>query len=419
MNALLRITGMGILVAGLLAGCVRGRTVAETRPVNPNFQQDRFCIGLWVDPPIDARAEARYAELADANFSMIIGGSGASDPKGWEHQLDLCQQFGLKALLQCPGTEASKLPDGPACWGYAVRDEPAAKDFPQLRAQVDAIRKARPGKLAYINLFPNYASAAQLGTSTYEEHVTRFLDEVGVDVLSMDHYPIFRPEKDGRDGYCENLAVMRTESQRKQIPFWNFFNTMPYGGHTDPTEDQLRWQIYASLAYGAKGVLYFCYYTPAGDEFPKGGAIIGRDDRPTRHYEQARHLNGELKNLGATLMQLTSTGVLRVAQDTDPAAVLKDSPLKNITGAPYDPKPDYLVGLFKHADGRRAVLLQNYRFAYTAWPTVEFDVPANQVTEVCKVTGKEVPVHDASPALDGLQVSLDAGEGRLFLLPPK
>lgn len=408
-----------IIMVAVLTGCLLGRAAAETLPATPHFEQDRFAIGFWVDPPMDERAEARYTELAAAHFTVLIGGFGASNQEGWARQLKLCERFDLKALLTCPGVEAASLPDGPACWGYAVRDEPNAKDFPQLRAQVDAIRKARPGKLAYINLFPNYASAEQLGTSTYEEHVSRFLDEVGVDVLSMDHYPIFKPEKDGRDNYCENLEVMRTQALRKHVPFWNFFNTMPYGPHTDPTEDQLRWQIYASIAYGAKGVLYFCYYTPQGAEFPKGGAIIGRDDQPTRHYDQARRLNGEVKNLGPVLMQLTSTGTLRIAPGSDPAAILKGSPLKNISRADYDPEPDCLVGLFKHADGRRAVLLQNYRFAYTAWPTVEFDAPADQVAEVCKKTGKEIPVYDASPDVEGLQVSLDAGEGRLFLLPPR
>ena len=85
----------------------------------------------------------------------------------------------------------------------------------------------------------------------------------------MDHYQRFSPEADGRDGYCQNLEVMREQSLAAGVPFWNFFNTMPYGSHTDPTEAQLRWQINASLAYGAKGVMYFCYWTPGGAEFPK------------------------------------------------------------------------------------------------------------------------------------------------------
>jgi len=65
------------------------------------------------------------------------------------------------------------------------------------------------------------------------------------------------------------------------------------------------------------------------------------------------------------------------------------------------------------------VMLQNYHFAYCAWPTVEFDAPANKVVEIDKASGCEVPVRDESPDMAGIQISLDAGEGRLFLLPAR
>ena len=70
-------------------------------------------------------------------------------------------------------------------------------------------------------------------------------------------------------------------------------------------------------------------------------------------------------------------------------------------------------------DGRRAVLLMNYRFAYSAWPTVAFDAAPDEVVEVWKWSGKEIPVVDGSPAMEGLQVPLEAAEGRLFLLPAR
>ena len=90
----------------------------------------------------------------------------------------------------------------------------------------------------------------------------------------------------------------------------------------------------------------------------------------------------------------------------------------NIAGAAHDPKPDYLMGVFQHADGRRAVMLNNYLFAYTAWPTVTFDTDPAHVVEVDPWSGREIPVVDDSPAMNGLQIALDAGAGRLFLLPP-
>ena len=304
-----------------------------------------------------------------------------------------------------------QLPESPACWGYRIKDEPSAADFPELRKRVDELRAARPGKLGYINLFPNYASPEQLGAADYEEHVRRFIDEVGVEVLSMDHYPYMRPDKDTRQNYCDNLAVMRKYALKANIPFWNYFNTMPYGGHYDPTEAQLRWQVNASVAYGAKGVLYFCYYTPRGGEFPKGGAIISVDDKPTRHYDQAKRINAKLKAFGPTLMQLTSTAVYRIAREEDATAALNNTPITAIEDGAW------LLGLFDHADGRRALYLVNDDYAYTAWPTVAFDCPIEAVREIDPQSGAEGPVYDNSPDMEGLQISLDSGDARLFLLP--
>ncbi len=398
--------GPAALVCVFTALFVANATAEKTR-----FVQDRFGIGFWVDPPADKDMDARYAEIAEANFTFVIGGFGATNPENVARQLALCEKHHLKAIVSMAGLPPEQLLTGPACWGYLVVDEPGAGAFPGLRKTVDAIRKARPGKLAYINLLPDYANAAQLGTPTYAEHLRRAVKEMDLDVLSMDHYPLFLPGADGRDAYCRNLEAMRRESLAAGIPFWNFFNTMPFGPHSDPTEAQLRWQIYTSLAYGAKGVMYFCYWTPGGAEFPKGGAIITREGRRTRHYDQAKRINAAVKNLGPTLMKLTSTGVYRVAPNADPATALKGSPVLSIR------EGDCLVGAFRHADGRRAVLLTNYHFAYSVWPTIVFDADAARVVEVCPKTGKEVPLVDDSPDMPGLQLSLDAGEGRLFLLP--
>jgi hypothetical protein len=376
------------------------------------FIQDRFAIGLWVDPPANDKMDPSYADLAAANFTLVIGGFGAATPATVQRQISLCEKHGLKAIVARAGLPPTQLPESAAVWGYMIRDEPNAQDFPGLRETVDAIRRARPGRLSHINLFPDAASQGALGTTTYDEHVRRFVEEVDTDVLCMDHYPLLTPAADGRGNYCRNLETMRKYSLLRHVPFWNFFNTMPFGPHTDPTEAQLRWQIYTSIAYGAKGVLYFCYWTPCGDEFPKGGAIITAAGRKTRHYGQATRINRGVMALGPTLMKLTSTSVCRVKPDDEPGGVLRDIPITNLT------KGDYLVGAFKHADGRRAVLLNNYSFAYTAWPTIEFGAALEQVREVCKETGNEIPVIDDSPAMEGLQLSLDSGEGRLFLLPP-
>ncbi len=401
-----------VRILAFVAWTLIGVAIASAaEPPGQRFAQDRIAIGFWVDPPADENMPLYYEQIAKANFTVVLGGFGARTPETVARQLALCEKHDLKALVGLYTTPADQLPTGPACWGYMVKDEPSVKDFPELAKRVNEIRRARPGKLAYINLYPSYASPEQLGVDNYDTHVERFMTEVNTDVLSMDYYPYMSPERDTRHRYCENLAVMRRVSLEHGIPFWNFFNAMPFGAHDDPTESQLRWQIYTSLAYGARGVLYFCYWTPKGREFPKGGAIVTAEGRLTRHYDQATRINAAVKALGPTLMKLSSTAVVRIRPQDDATALLGGMPIRSLTPG------DYLVGVFTHADGRRAVMLNNYYYDRTAWPTVAFDADDAQVLEVSAKDGGLAPIIDDSPAMEGLQVSLDSGQGRLFVLP--
>ncbi len=406
---------MRVLFICLILIVVLSMALAAQAQDKSRFVQDRFAIGFWVDPPAELITDARYKEIAEANFTFVLGAFGPRNVKEIEKQLRLCEKYGMKAIVKSNLTKPEDLPDSPACWGYHLVDEPGAGAIPDIKNRIETIRKHRPGKLAYVNLLPDYAPLYALGTPTYDEYVRQYAIDCGVDVLCMDYYPMMTPTADGRDGYCRNLAVMRKNAMLAKIPWWNFFNNMPFGPHHDPTEAQIRWQIYASLAYGAKGVLYFCYwpFEAPGGEFPKGGAILDGIGRRTRHYDQAKRINGVLKNLGPTLMKLTSSKVIRIKPTDDPAEKLKDTPIKSISKG-----GDYLIGVFKHRDGRQAVLITNYDHNYTTWPTVEFAVPDKDVIEVDGADGKEKPARDDSPlGIPGLQISLDAGDGRLFLLP--
>lgn len=389
-------------------------TAQVTQAASDRFVQEQFAIGFWNGPPDKLTNEAVYKEMAEANFNLVIANYWPTAPEYTKKQLAMCEKYGLAAVVSVDWTKPEKLVDAPNCWGYYICDEPGAGGIPAVKSQVDIARKYRPGKLAYYNLLPDYAPAWALGVPTYDEYVGRFAKETACDVLCMDYYPMLTPFDDGRDGYCGNLAVMRKHALLNKIPFWNFFNTMPFANFYDPTESQLRWQIYTSIAYGAKGILYFCYWTPHGGEFPKGGAIITAEGQRTRHYEQAKRINAAVKNLGPTLMKLVSYKVIRIKPNDDPAAILEKSPVKSIS-----PGGNYLIGVFKHRDGRRAVLLNNYDHNYTTWPTVEFDAPDKDIVEVDQSDGKEKMARDDSPDMPGLQISLDSGEGRLFLLPAK
>ena len=408
------------------------------------WSQDRFAIGFWEEPPVDEQMDARYAEIAEANFTVVLGGHRATTAKKVARQLDLCTKYDLKAIvwrIAGMGTVAKNpeiLPDHPACWGYHLKDEPGAKSFPGIGRTVAAIRRARPGKLAYTNLFPHHAGP-HLQTPTYEEHLERFITETDADLISMDHYPQISPLGDTREEYRENLRLMREAALAHDLPFWNYFNAIRFGGRTDPTESKMRWQIYTSLAYGAKGVWYFIYWTGTYDgvlakgpgQFAMTQGLIDLKGRRTRRWEQAKRINGALKQLGPTLMKLTSTGVYRVDRTDDAAELLKDTPVRMIgewsvvKGVPRPTEEgNYLIGTFRHEDGRDAVLINNYYYEHNLWPTVAFRAAPSRITEVCPKTGQEIPLEDDSPKMsllpdfkkDGVSLSIEAGGGRLFLI---
>jgi len=90
--------------------------------------------------------------------------------------LEVMRHCGLKALLWPIGEDHASWNDTPEVWAYSLQDEPNGSDFSKLGLRVVAIRQQRPGKLAYINLFPDYASAGQLGTFTSEDCATRVPD---------------------------------------------------------------------------------------------------------------------------------------------------------------------------------------------------------------------------------------------------
>ena len=114
----------------------------------------------------------------------------------------------------------SRVGNHTAVFGFYLRDEPGANAFPGLGNWAAAFRKASPGKPAYINLFPNYASPAQMNVPTYEEYVESFVTTVQPAFISYDHYALMtggslrdglRLQNNSYDGVQEPYGLERAE----------------------------------------------------------------------------------------------------------------------------------------------------------------------------------------------------------------
>src|SRR5262249_31677776 len=135
---------------------------------------------------------------------------------------------------------------------------------------------------------------------------------------------------------------------------------MPHGPYRNPDEGELAWQAHHALAYGARGVSYFTYWTPAPHDEWDGHDGLIEDGRPTLHYFQAARLNRELRAPGAALTGFAS---IEVADARGEIGVpFPIGPIAGIDGGAIT------AGLFGDGEGRLAVLLVNrdYRFGTTA-----------------------------------------------------
>jgi hypothetical protein len=172
------------------------------------------------------------------------------------HVTDEAAEFSDEVITQRVQTLVSSVKGHPGLFGYYLRDEPGVKAYPGLARWSRAYRQADTDALPYINLFPNYAQPSQMGVPDYEQYVQEFLEQVSPPFLSYDNYSLMQ---DGslRNQYFPNLETMRAASLRSGLPFWNIVLSNAHFEYAEPTLAGLRFQIYTTLAYGARGISYF------------------------------------------------------------------------------------------------------------------------------------------------------------------
>jgi hypothetical protein len=379
---------LAVTALAILAGCTTARPPLAAPGARPPF-----VLTFWCGPPLAEFDDQRAAEIAAAGFTVVgspcQGGFGPAltvraldvaarhDLRVWvtDHRFEpvTISQEDWPANLQAAVREYS---GHPALGGYVVFDEPVAAQFEGVGAVVAALRAGDPNHFAYVNLLPDYIPPSGLGAASYEDYVEQFITTVHPQLLSYDYYP-FGAEKD-RSTFFTNLAVIRAAALRHRLPFMLIVLAMPHGPYRDPTEGELAWQVHHALAYGARGVSYFTYWTPGrgGDWNNRNGLIEG--GKPTLHYFQVARLNRGLRALAGALDEFDS---IAVADSVGAIGVpFPIGPVDGIDGGPNT------AGLFGDGRGRLAVLLVNrdYRYGVTAqlrlrpgaaWPQA-FDVDA-------------------------------------------
>lgn len=350
---------------------------------------ERFPIMAWGSAPGNLDV---LREMAECRINI----AGFVSP---EH-LDAVEEAGLKAFVmdqrasgydfrnlneevmrQRVASLVDEVGSHPASIGYFIKDEPHAEEFAGLAKVTKAFLEMDSTKIPYINLYPNYASQQQLGTETYWEHVERFMTTVNPPIISYDHYAIMERQP-LREGYFANLELIRWASIKYQRPFWNVILSTAHFNYREPTEADIRFQVFTTLAYGGKGISYFTYFAPLSGNCRM--SPIDHFGRKTITWSYLQRVNSMVEMLGPTLMELTSLGVYHVGKVPQGCSGL---PGNTIVRAVHS-DGDLVVGEFVHRDGSNYVMVVNKDFQYSTHFRLTLNDPGHSLQRVSSFSGR-------------------------------
>lgn len=395
------IESVGALCAALL--CCTGAVAQEKLAASGEIP-----IVAWHGIPASEATVERFSELKQ--MGATINFRSYPDAESVAKALDAARKAGIKLIISCPELhdrpEATvrRFMDHPALAGYFLRDEPLCSDFPALGAWAKRIQAVDSDHFCYLNLFPNGPKEHldALGVKSYREYVSRFNEEVPMQFLSFDHYPI---TYDGmKEEWYENLEEFSDEAKKAGKDFWAFAMSTQHWKYPHPTLATLRLQMFSDLAYGAQGLQYFTYWTPVNSEgFDYQFGPIGLDGKRTPAYDLVRQVNQEIKALsgvfaGADVQWVRHTGK-RIPRGTQRLTLLPE-PVRVLetegTGA--------VVSLLKNGGHTFLVIVNRdyeapMRLTFSADPAVKrilkdgSIVPADAYTPVSSVDPGDVAIY--------------------------
>ncbi len=448
-------------VARILVATLCATAMSHTpRPADAQgWAQPEFAIGSWEDPLFagtdTVTTRATYQQAKDAYFNLLTGTVFHSNAYGTRAScLMMSGEVGLHALITdsrftmacCnytsptfdPTIPPTALPDyaglpalqNDALWGYTMWDEPAwnatntgyVKGWAAAMHADDVARNDGHHRAVYLNFQPGCGSL-----DCFPSSVASFVSDPDparqVDVASVDLYPFSGSTSNPTYSSYYFLPMRILREQMGTRPFW--IVSLSYPGYTTgasiPDANQLRFMMFAPIAAGAKGILWFVYRSLESIH-DNNDAVVNNDRVPTCVYASLKTINHFVHDVvGPTVMSSTYLGTFhQAAQPTFDAF----SPDTDFVSSPYATgrcpvsnlgDPNLMVGVWQAQSGDNYLLIVNKALS-TKTATVSLRA-SYTVTQSASVVGY-VGGTSYLPVTTGTSfaVSLSGGEGRMYRL---
>ena len=287
-----------------------------------------------------ARTEQHIKDLADSGVDYVISGVSYKS----RETLDLFEKYGVGAIaggilpsgnsVKAYSEAAANFPDHPAIWGIYYVDEPSAASFSRIGTNVAAIKEARPEQYVYINLFPNYASSDALGVKSYQEYIEAYCQCVPTDNICFDFYPYSwakRKTKDApNDGVAllyENFRMVSEACRETGRELWFVGQVNSSRPHTFISTNQIRFQAYTGMAFGAVNIEWACY--TAGWWY---NHILDRNGEKTEQYDKMKTVNWEVHTIAEEYMKYrnVTTHFVGFTADSPEMVYLSQKPVERL-----------------------------------------------------------------------------------------
>ena len=432
-----------VLIASLVlltAGVSCADQVASRRWHEWRKSRTRFPIAAWAYFGRYPGTKAEYRTYADANLTFVTAPVDQRDNAvaagldvlvgGWERLYEKPDLLSERIAL----SNAS----GGKVIGYQLMDEPEPGLFPALGKAVRTIyARDTTTAIPIVDMLPNWAwerSTRRIKTYGYhyDDFIADFIRKVNPPVLLNCHYPTLEDGTD-RPEYYANLETFRDQALRNGIGLMAFvLCTDQTGWYRMPSDSDLRWMVYSSLAYGAQGIWYWNWrIKPGGKSGFREGLVLDETGAPTGNFDRVKAVNAEILAIGGVLMTLRSTAVYHTGSAVPPGTRRHPSP--GDTGASVLSRffgDNFIVGEFRNqddaGDASAYVLIVNKRHGAgkdstdpSLRATAAFK-PSRLYTSVCRygADGKQHPLESISHEGEGgyYSVSLGGGQGVLLRL---